>query len=326
MEQHGFRGRWGYKAGALDGRLFGMSDAALRRLLGSADAILNLTGSTHLREEHLSVPVRIYLETDPVLPQLEVNLGHAPTIALLDAHTHHFTYGENFGSPDCGVPIDRYCYQPTRPPIVLDWWCQSSSPSRTQATDVSRSFTTVANWKQTGKDIEWNGETYRWSKHHEFLKFMDLPRRCGGRFDLALSSITDADVQMLNAHGWGVLDAVSVSSDRLGYRDFIAGSYGEFSVAKDQNIRLRSGWFSDRSASYLAAGRPVIAQDTAFGNVLPTGSGLLMFSSLDEAAAAVESVCSDYALHSRRSREIAEAYFEAGRVVSSILQRAGLQG
>ena len=172
MARHGFADRWAYRAA--DGRVFGLSADGLRRLLERADALVNVTGATVLREEHRRVPVRIYLETDPVLPQIEIARGNAFHIDMLSAHTHHFTYGENIGQPDCGVPVTRFPYRPTRPPVILDWWAP-------EAAAPGPCFTTVASWRQAGKDVEWQGETYTWSKHHEFLKFIDLPRRTRSR-------------------------------------------------------------------------------------------------------------------------------------------------
>jgi hypothetical protein len=318
----GLPDRWAYRAAAHGGRLFGPAAARVDELFSRADALINLTGATVLRDEHLRVPVRVFLETDPVLPQIEVAQGRQFTIDLLAAHTHHFSFGENLGAPDCGVPLGRFDYCPTRQPIVLEWWdpAQAAPPSP----DTDGRFTTVASWKQSGKDVEWGGETYSWSKHHEFLKLLDLPRRAGRPFELALAC-DDAEVlRLLGGHGWRVVDALALSKDILPYRDYILGSRGEFTVAKDQNIRLRSGWFSDRSASYLAAGKPVITQDTGFGDILPTGRGLFAFRTMDEVLAAVDAIESDYERHSRAAQEIAAAYFAAERVVDSLLKRAGV--
>jgi hypothetical protein len=327
---------------AQGGRSFGLSDSQVADLWRRADALLNLTGATLLREPHLRVPVRIYLETDPVLPQVEVAQGRQFTIDLLAAHTHHFTYGENLGAPDCGVPVVRFNYLPTRQPIVLDWWTPEAvgpagGPGGCSTTVASWApeavgpapgpggcFTTVASWQQSGKDLEWNGEVYTWSKHLEFLKFIDLPRRSGQAFELALACGDPEVVRLLNSHGWAVRDALALSRDLLPYRAFIAGSRGEFTVAKDQNIRLRSGWFSDRSACYLAAGRPVITQDTGFGNVLPVGEGLFAFDSMEAALAALEAVRADYPRHSRAARAVAEECFAAEKVLKDMLEPVGL--
>ncbi|HEU4439026.1 MAG TPA: hypothetical protein VFT36_07230 [Methylomirabilota bacterium] len=333
MARHGLSGRWAYRAP--DGRVFGLTASALERLFERTDALVNLTGATVLREEHRRVPVRVYLETDPVLPQIEVARGDAFHVEMLSAHTHHFTYGENLGQPDCGVPVGRFAYRPTRPPVVLDWW----EPA---ADAPGPCFTTVASWRQAGKDVEWQGQTYTWSKHHEFLKLIDLPRRTAQPLELALAirgragdgesgwiprDREDADaLRLLTRHGWRVVNALPLSHDLAAYRAYLLGSRGEFTVAKDQNVRLRSGWFSDRSACYLAAGRPVVTQDTAFGKFVPTGEGLFAFAGADDAVAALAAINADYTRHARAAREIARDYFQAETVLGKLAQDAGLAG
>jgi hypothetical protein len=313
--------RWAYRAAAQGNRSFGLSDAQLARLFERADGVVNLTGATVLREEHLRVPVRIYLETDPVLPQIEVDQGREFTINLLKMHTHHFTFGENLGTIDCKVPVGPFRYLPTRQPIILDWWRARDNGGRKNG---SLRFTTIASWKQTGKDIQWNGETYLWSKHHEFLKFIDLPRRTPHRFELALACSEPAALQLLTSQGWGVVDALPLSKEILPYREYFFASAGEFTVAKDQNIRLRSGWFSDRSACYLASGKPVITQDTAFGKVLPTGRGLFAFRTMDDILAALDAIASDYEGNCRAAHDIAAEHFAAEKVVGTMMQQVGL--
>jgi hypothetical protein len=335
----GLSDRWAYRALERDGAIFGLSKSQFRELFERADAIVNLTGATILRDEHLNVPLRIYLETDPVQPQIELAKGNAFYIDLLNAHTHHFSYGENLGAPDCAVPIERFHYFPTRQPIVLDWWNRSSASS-TNGIPSFGCFTTIANWRQTGKDLVWKGETYTWSKHHGFLKLIDLPCRARQPLELALSlqghkgdrgngwvpaNEEDAEaIRLLTSHGWRITDAMSLSKDISPYRDYILASRGEFTVAKDQYARLRSGWFSDRSACYLAAGRPVITQDTGFGKFLPTGNGLFSFNTMEDILGAVEFINGDYEKHSRGAQAIAEEYFDAERVLEKMLDDVAL--
>lgn len=311
--------RWAYRSG-VDGRVYGLSDVQLDGLLKRADALINLTGATILRDEHRAVPIRIYLETDPVLPQIEVEEGRQFTIDLLSAHTHHFTYGENLGASDCLVPTTTFRYRPTRQPIVLDWW----APPAGQFEDVAGRFTTIANWQQSGKDIEWNGETYSWSKHLEFLKFIELPQRTEQPLELALACGDLNAVADLRTHGWSVIDALPLSKDVQPYHDYIVGSRGEFTVAKDQNIRLRSGWFSDRSASYLATGKPVVTQDTAFGKVLPAGEGLFAFETMEDILLALDTINGDYRRHAAAALEIADQYFRAETVIETLMSEVGL--
>jgi hypothetical protein len=317
MAWSGFSERWTYRSEAQGGKYFGPISERVASLFARADILVNLTGATVLREEHLRVPVRVYLETDPVLPQIEVALGRAFTINLLAAHTHHFSYGENLGAPDCGVPVVRFRYRPTRQPIILEWWQDDSLPPRP-------CFTTVASWEQSGKDIEWRGERYRWSKHHEFLKFLDVPARIDAPFELALACGDENAKCLLRSRGWSIVDALALSKDTLTYRDYLLKSRGEFTVAKDQNIRLRSGWFSDRSACYLAAGRPVVTQDTAFDTVLPTGQGLFAFNTMEEVRAAFDAILSCPERHRRAALAIAEEYFGAETVLRRLLAEVGL--
>jgi hypothetical protein len=319
MSWCGMDGRWTYRSG-VDGSLHGPGAASLGDTLRGADALLNVTGATILREEHLRVPVRVFIETDPVLPQIEVAQGNRFTIELLEAHTHHFTYGENIGKPVCPLPTGPFAYRPTRQPVILDWWM----PTGSLANGCTRPFTTVTHWKQTCKDIEWEGELYTWSKHAEFLKVADLPRRAGRPFELALAHDEADPVALLREKGWQVTEALPISRDILPYRDYIRSARGEFTVAKDQNIRLHSGWFSDRSATFLAAGRPVITQDTGFEENLPTGEGLFSFQDMDDILAAIDEIDSDYERHCRAAREIAETHFRAETVLRALLRQAGL--
>jgi hypothetical protein len=304
-------GGWAYVAP--DGSVHGTA----RDPLASADALVNLTGATVLREEHLAVPVRIYLETDPVAPQVEVALGNRFTIDLLSTHTHHFSFGENLGLPDCGVPVDgEFRYRPTRQPVVVDWW-RDGLPARA-------AYTTVASWRQPGRDVEWNGETYFWSKDREFLKVVELPARVAVPLELALAAEDERGLALLRRHGWALRDAFSLSTELDPYREYVVRSRGEFTVAKDQNVRLRSGWFSDRSACYLAAGRPVVTQDTGFARALPVGEGLFAFGTLDEAAAALEAVEADYERHAAAAGDLAAEYFDAQKVCAALLAEAGV--
>jgi len=314
MKRCGLPDAWAYRDVA-GGALHGASERRLSAVLADSDVLVNLSGATVLREEHLQVGIRVYLETDPVLPQIEIAQGRKFTIDFLAAHTHHFTYGANFGAADCGVPIERFKYFPTRPPVILDWW--ESSPHAPSLD--GRAFTTIANWKQDGKNIEWGGEVLTWSKHIEFERFLSLPMRVQIPIELALAIDDTSAVGRLRSAGFSIRSARPLSQDLDAYRDYIHSSAGEFSVAKEQNIRLRSGWFSDRTATYLAAGRPAIVQDTGFGCALPTGDGLFAFSTLEDAIAAFELVSSSYSRQSLAARAIAEEYLRAETILAKLL-------
>jgi hypothetical protein len=312
--------RWAFHALHGDGRCHGMSEGALRRLYRGADLIVNLHGATLPRPEHVESGRLMYLETDPVWIQIELHRGLRETADFLALHDTFFTFGENYGRDPCTLPVDpRFSFRATRQPVVLDFWdANGRSPGP--------AFTTVGNWKQKWRDVEYQGQVYRWSKHHEFLKLLDLPARTGARFELALSprGCGEGDRRRLREAGWGVRDALSFSTDAEAYRAYIQASRGEFTVAKEQNVQFRTGWFSDRSATYLAAGRPVLTQDTAFGTVLPTGEGLLPFRTAEDVVAGVDAIRSDYRRHSRAAREIAREFFSHDVVLPRLLEEAGV--
>jgi hypothetical protein len=310
--------RWALVARHSDGRCYGLSEPQVHALYRSAALLLNLHGGTTPLQEHVATGRLIYLGTDPVVREIELHQQLPETIELFEQHATLFTWGENYGHADCGIPVSpRFRFLPTRQPVVIGLW-ESLQPAESPA------FTTIAGWQQLWRDITLDGELYRWSKNFEFMKFLTLPSRTTQPLELALAGCNDDDRQTLEQHGWRVRDASEVSDDLDTYRDYIGGSRAEFTVAKDQNVRLRSGWFSDRSATYLAAGRPVVTQDTGFGRVLPTGRGLFGFSTLEEAAAAIEAINADYQSHSRAAGELARAYFDSDLVLTRLLKDCGV--
>jgi hypothetical protein len=313
----GLEDRWAYRAAYADGRWYGPLASQALELLRSADAVLNITGST--TPEEIGVPCRlIYIGTDPVLQELKIAGGDTALRERVAAHDAHFTYGENIGSPICPVPALPFKTRPMRQPIALAHW-----PNGPPARDA---FTTVTNWEVRGYDVELGGQRYTWSKHHEYLKIIDLPQRTTACLELAmgLSGVSEEVRQLLATSGWKTADAYGMSLDPWPYRDYIRSSAAELSVAKDMVARTRCGWFSERSACYLAAGRPVITQDTGFGRTLPTGAGLFAFESTDDILAAIDAVRSDYARHSRAARSIAAEFFRAETVLGNMLAAIGL--
>jgi hypothetical protein len=292
-----------------------MTEGQILELYREADALLNVTGAQELREEHLACRRRIYVESDPFADQVKVAGGDPVRTAALDGHDTHFSFGENLGAPDCDVPVGRYRWLPTRQPVALDLWDNPHGPGKT--------YTTITTWQNKGKDVAYRGETYYWTKDREFLKVIDLPRRRPVPFEIAAGVEEDVRRLLLD-HGWRQVHSVPVSESIDRYRDYIQRSRGEFTVARDQYVRPRTGWFSDRSACYLAAGRPVITQETGFSKFLPTGKGLFGFTTLEDALAAVDAIESDYEGNCRAAREIAAEYFAAEKVVGSLMERAGL--
>jgi hypothetical protein len=318
MDRIGLPGQWAFRLADREGACWGMSPARLKELYRSCDALLNVVGATDLREEHLAAPFRVYVECDPVTAELRLANGDEHTRVAFANHHSIVTYGENFGAADCGVPLNGITYAKTRQPIDLELWPMAYAPA-------ARFFTTIGNYRQSGNDVEYNGEIYRWSKHHEWEKFVWLPRRTPQPFELAMMPDDPADRERLQAHGWRLVSPLRMSLDIFGdYPAYFRRSRAEFTVAKDQNVRLRSGWFSERDACYLACGKPVVAQDTGFSNLLPTGEGLFAFTTMDEAVAAVEAINSDYRRHCEAARALAEEYFEARMVAARLLADVGL--
>ncbi len=319
LRRFGFAGRWAYQAVHSDERVLGMSASELSALFARADLVVNLHGGTEPLPEHSATGRLVYLETDPVQLQVELHDGLESTRAFLDPHVAFFTFGENLGRAGCGLPVPAgYDFKPTRQPVVLDLWPATPPPA-------GAAFTTVGNWRQAWREVSLDGQVYGWSKHTEFEQLLGLPGRCpSARVELALSSCTAEEQEALRRRGFDVVPALPLSEDLDPYRAYLAGSLGELTAAKDQNVRLRSGWFSDRSATYLASGRPVITQDTGFGRVLPTGIGLHAWRTLDDAVAAVEAVLADPHGQSRAAREIAEEAFDSDTVLGRLLAELGL--
>ncbi|MBD2079354.1 hypothetical protein [Leptolyngbya sp. FACHB-17] len=318
LKAYGFEDQWAFRDYP-KGDCYGMSEVQLLQLYRDADACLNVTGGQEIRDEQFACRRRIYVESDPVISQFKAAKGDSSMIAQLAAHDTHFSFGENLGNPDCGVPTEPFQWQPTRQPIVLSLW-QHTCPA-------GKAYTTIATWNNKGKDIVYQGETYYWRKARELEKFLTLPHQRPLQFEIAANVSEDEKItvqKQLKQYGWHQRDAVQLSQNMQQYCTYIQTSRGEFTVAKDQYTRLRTGWFSDRSACYLAAGRPVITQETGFSKFLPAGKGLLSFETMEDILAALDEIEGDYAGNCLAAQDIAAEYFAAEKVLSSLLNRAGL--
>lgn len=317
MKAVGLEDRWIFRTPGLRTCAGARDFDGLKRLYQEADAVLNLCGAQEQLPYHDAIRRLAYLQTDPVADQVAVANGDADRIRDLARYNFLFSYGTNLGSVDCLAPTENYRWIPTRPPVCVDWWEGSPPPGEAAA------MTTVAKWSHTGKDVVWQGETWHWSKDYEFRAFMELPDRSPLPLEMAVSSIGEADLSSLTRHGWRTRPSAA-AKDPPAYRDYIQSSLGEFTVAKEQYVRPRSGWFSDRSVCYLAAGRPVVAQATGFEKHLPTGEGLLPFSNIDEAVEALTAVALDYGTHARAAQAIARDYFGAEFVLDAVMTEMGL--
>jgi hypothetical protein len=280
---------------------------------------LNVCGTQELNDDLRRSDRLIYIESDPGVEQIKIDQRQKSTIEYLGQHRALFTFGENIGTKKFPVPLRGMKWLPTRQPIVTDLWKTNRRPAG------SAVFSTIANWSTSGlKDITWRGNKYLWSKSREFLRFVNAPRKAGEPFEMATDIKEKKIRQKFQRYGWRLRSPHDLSIDYWLYRDYIRRSKGEFTVAKDQYVRLCSGWFSDRSACYLAAGRPVITQQTGFTEHYGNEGGLFAYNSLGEIVEAVKIINSSYALHSRAARAIAHEVFEAEKVLASLLDRAGV--
>jgi hypothetical protein len=289
----------------------GLSYQALRGLARDSDVLINISGILTDEELMAAARTKVYLDLDPAFNQL----WHAQGIDMhFDGHDRFVTVGQAIGTPYCTVPTSGIDWIPTVPPVVLEHW---------PAVPGGERFTTIGNWRGYGS-VEHEGIKYG-QKAHSMRDYMSLAARTDAPFLLALDIHPDEtpDIEALDRNGWQIVDPATVAGDPDSYREFIAGSQAELGIAKSGYVLSRCGWFSDRSACYLASGKPVVAQDTAFGRFLPTGTGLLSFASEDDALAGVEAVRSDYSSHARAAREIAAEHLDSRKVLARFLERVG---
>jgi hypothetical protein len=308
LEPYGFGGRWCYVD--YRGGYHGHGRADWLRVCREADLFLNLSGGCWFwRDEYASIPHTAFIDSDPAFTQLAIDkAGRNPADAwyvdFFRRFDARFTFGRNIGTPDSPVPTARLQWEHTWQPVVMDEWAPVP-PGRD-------CFTTVMTWRiHSFAEVGGN-------KDQEFLKVLDLPSRTAVPIELAVNG----PQEFLRRHGWRCRDAYAVSNNLNNYRDYLRSSFGEFSVAKHTYVATRSGWFSDRTECYLAAGRPAVVQDTGFSRHVPTGAGLLAFSNADEAVAALESLTADYDCHRRSARELAAAHFSSDVVLPPLLERA----
>ena len=314
-------GRWFYRDGG--GRSYGRPWPAVVVFCREADLFLHVSASCWMRDEYFAAKRVAFVDSDPMFTQASIPAYADGTIddegrervETLRRHDVFFTFAENIGAPDCRVPTALFDWIPTRQPVVLDCF-RNGNGTRRPRRDV---LTTVASWESAEGGRVVDGVEYG-GKGVEFERFLDLPSR--SRLPLELAMAGRAPAERLREHGWRLRDGYEVSRDPWVYLDYLGGSIGEWSVAKNAYVASRSGWFSCRTACYLALGVPAVVQDTGFGVAIPTGEGVLPFSTLDEAGAGIDAVARDPRRHSRAARAIAEEYFDSPRVLSSLLEEA----
>jgi hypothetical protein len=292
----------------------GLSYDSLRRLAARTDLLINISGMLTDPALTEAIPVRVYLDLDPGFNQL----WHAAQglDVGFDGHTHFVTIGPALEEPDCVIPACGRRWIATRQPIVLSEWPAAEHLTRD-------AFTTVANWRGYGS-ITYQSVFYG-QKAHAWRGLMTLPDKTPEQFVVALAihPAETRDLEQLAAHGWTLVDPAHVADTPGHYRAFVQGSKGEIGVVKSGYAAARCGWFSDRSVCYLASGRPVVAQETGFSRFLPTGEGLFAFETQDDALAGIDAIVRDYPRQSHTARAIAEAYFDASKVLPQLLDRVG---
>jgi hypothetical protein len=302
LEPYGLGDRWTLVN--YDGSYHGQTADAVREYCATADVFVNLSGGSWFwRDEYARIPRRAFIDSDPAFTQLAIAKAEPWYVKFFQGFTHLFTFGANIGTERSAVPTGDFTWRHTRQPVALDEWRAACPPGP--------AFTTVMTWQiESFPDVGGN-------KDEEFVRFIDLPLRTRQPFELAVNG----PHALLREHGWSTVDAMAVTRTPWAYRDFVHRSRAEFGVAKHMYVATNSGWFSDRTACYLASGRPALVQNTGWASHLPSGEGLLGFSSLDEALAGIDRINRDYDAHARAAAEIAREHFDGARVVSRLLDQ-----
>jgi hypothetical protein len=307
----GLDGAW--TIGLDDGSHIGVGRGETLDHVRSADLLLNVMGYCDDQELLAAARHRVFLDTDPGFGQMWRALGQADIFAGHDAHV---TIGERIGQPDCSIPDCGLDWITTPQPVVLDAWPLTPLPAGRVR------FTSIASWRGAYGPVEYRGHRYG-LRVHQMRRFADLPTLAPAAFELALHIHEDErdDIGLLRDRGWLLTDPSTAAATPTSYRQYLQGSSAELMVAKGMYVDSRSGWFSERSICYLACGRPVLAQDTGLAQLYPAGTGLITFSTLDEAVAGVESIVGDYDRHSLAARAIAEEYFDSDKVLTRLVER-----
>ena len=276
-----------------------------------ADLLINISG--HITDEAIlgSVERRVYVDQDPVYTQLWA--GAYGEDLNFRMHDVFLSVGLNIGTPYTSIPDCGVKWRHTLPPLIMEFWPVYHSTSR-------KPFTTIASWRSGYSDLHYEGGWYQ-SKYEEFKHFADLPRKVEQEFEVALKTPRQDDegIHLLKANGWRVREASQITA-LPDYQGYIAQSRAEIGVAKNAYVKGNSGWFSDRSAHYLASGKPVLAQSTGFERYLPVEKGLITFSTMEEAVASISAINEDYEAHCLAAREFAQEYLDYRKVLPKTLE------
>jgi hypothetical protein len=295
--------------------LYGLGADSLLDRADAVEVLVNITGNLTLPPIKRRARRAVYVDLDPGFTQFWHAAGDDG--ARLSGHDVYATVGENVGTPACSIPTGGIDWLPTRQPVVLEHWPVAEGGERER-------LTTVASWRAPYGSVEHDGRRYG-LKVHEFRKFVALPEHVPQRVEIALDihPAEERDLELLQAHGWHVVDPVDVVPDPVAFRSYVRASGGELSVAQGIYVETNSGWFSDRTTRFLASGKPALVQDTGFGRSLPVGEGLLAFRTLAEAVAGAKSIARNYEGHAEAARRLAEEHFDSDRVLGELHERPG---
>jgi hypothetical protein len=292
---------------------YGVDWDGLRTALDHAEFVLTLSDKTWF-DELARCPQRAFVDGDPLFTQVAMLEGEPVVSTALEHYDLLFTYGVRMGKADCTIPAADRKWIPTRPVVATSLWEPAPAVGPLP-------LTTVMNWA-AWQDVTHKGVAYG-HKNREFERFIDLPRQTMHRFVLAAGG--PAPKERLHAHDWQLVNPLDKTGTIESYQAFIADSLADFGIAKHAYVASRSGWFSDRSTCYLAAGRPVLHQETGFSDWLPPGEGIFPFSTVDDVLVALEDLDANYERHAEAARRIAEEHFEASTVIGRMLDEAGFR-
>jgi hypothetical protein len=322
MDRFGLADKWAYHDVGT-GKYYGLSQQKVDELCSTADIFLNISASSFLRDEYYKIPNRILIDSDPMFTQVQDWDDNNPEVSWKERkrgyswYNHLFTFGENINQPDCKIPTYDLKWTTTRQPICMDHWSNIEKPSKGKPV-----FSTVMNWA-TRKNLVYKQEQWG-QKNVEFTKFHDIPARCPDvdfEIVMAVSKDLKKEIQRVTIadYGWKILNPADTIPSAEDYKNFISNSTAEFSVAKNGYVKSNSGWFSCRSACYLASGRPVITQETGWSKYIETGEGLFSFNDMESAVRAVKEISSNPFVHSTAAREICHEYFHSSKVLKNML-------
>lgn len=316
MDFFGLSNRWAFRD-AITGKCFGLSEKKVLEICETADAIISVSNAVYLRDEYLKIPIRVLVDTDPMFTQLPVEVAKVS----LSNFTHHFTFGTNMLNDDSCIPTLGFQWLTTRQPICMEYWKNHGVESGEYIRE--KKFTTIMNLSSKSKLVYENVEYGQ--KDVELEKIVDLPLIVPEViFEMCIAGASSKypDHNWLVKKGWNLSNNLPELNDRIHlYNAYIKNSDAEFSVAKETYVKAKTGWFSDRSACYLAAGRPAIVQETQWSKFIPSGKGLISFTSIESAAEAVNEVSGNYKPHSRTAKDIAHEYFDSMKVLSDLVNQ-----